>query len=244
MILEVLGIDIGGTGIKGAVVNIDTGELLTERHKILTPTGAKPNDVREVANELVDKFNWNTKKIGIGFPAIIKDKICLSACNIDKSWLGLNVIDHFSILTSDTINVINDADAAGMAERRFNMEIDWSGTVILFTLGTGIGSALFYNGVLVPNTELGQLELNGAIAEHNASNKARKTKELDWDQYSKELNIFFEYIDSIFNPHRLIIGGGLSKKLEKYKHHLNPNIKVFRASMDNVAGVVGAALAY
>jgi len=240
----ILGIDVGATGTKGAVVDPKTGKLLTEKIKIRTPDSKKPDDMIAVMNELVDAFEWKGKPVGIGFPAIIKDDRSWSASNIHKSWIGFRVREKISKALGCPVYVINDADAAGMAEIHFGQGKGKSGTVLLLTLGTGIGSALFINGILVPNTEFGQLYYKNSITEHYASNSARKNKELSWEAFGKELNGVLEYIDFIFSPDLIILGGGISKKMENYEEHISDKINIVPAHNLNNAGIIGAAMAY
>lgn len=241
---KILGIDVGGTGIKGAIVDVDTGRLLSERIKYKTPDSKKPKEMIEVIRELVKDFDWKGKPVGIGFPAIIKNGRAWSASNIDDSWISYPVEKEISEKISCPVYVLNDADAAGLAEIQFGAGKGKKGTVILLTVGTGIGSALFINGQLVPNTEFGQLKYKDSITERYASNKARKEKALSWEEFGKELNEVLEYIDFIFSPHLIILGGGISKKLDLYKSYISKKIALVPAQSLNSAGSIGAALAY
>ncbi len=241
---KILGIDVGATGIKGAIVDIDKGELITERIKYPTPKPATPQAMTDVMKQLIVDFNWKGKPIGMGFPAIIKEGVTLSASNIDDTWLDFPIVGFLSKKLKCPINVINDADAAGLAEKRFGGGSKKNGLVILLTLGTGIGSALFYNGILLPNTELGHLKWEDSIAEKYASNSARESKELNYRTWGKELNRVLNHIEFILAPDHFIIGGGISKKFHKYAEYLKTDATIEPAGMLNNAGIVGAALAY
>lgn len=240
---EILGIDVGATGIKGAIVDIDKGELTTERIKYPTPKPATPQAMIEVMKQLIVDFDWKGKPIGMGFPAIIKEGLALSASNIDDSWLNFPIVGFLNKKLKCQIKVINDADAAGLAEKRFGGGNEKNGMVILLTLGTGIGSAIFYNGVLLPNTELGHLKWEDSITEKYASNSARELKELSYKTWGKELNRVLNHIEFILAPDHFIIGGGISKKFHKYAEFLETDATIEPAKMLNNAGIVGAALA-
>lgn len=241
---EILGIDVGATGIKGALVDINKGELITERIKYPTPKPATPQAMTEVMKKLVADFDWKGKPVGIGFPAIIKEGMALSASNIDDTWLNFPIVGFLNKKLKCPVNVVNDADAAGLAEKHFGGGNQRKGLVILLTLGTGIGSALFYDGVLLPNTELGHLKWENSIAERYASNSARELKELSYKTWGKELNKVLQHIEFILAPNHFIIGGGISKKFHKYAEFLNTDATIEPARMLNNAGIVGAALAY
>jgi polyphosphate glucokinase len=195
-----LGIDIGGSGIKAGFVNLHTGELIGERIKIDTPQPSTPDAVAAAIKDLLSSLNWKGDKIGCGFPAIIQDGVAYSAANIDKSWMGVNVEELLQKYTGHKYYVINDADAAGMAERMFGRIKNVKGTVLLLTLGTGIGSALFYDGVLIPNTEFGHINYKGKIAEDWVSNRARKERQLEYDEWASELAEFLDYLILLFSP--------------------------------------------
>ena len=195
-----LGIDIGGSGIKAGFVNLQTGDLIGERIKIDTPQPSTPVAVATSIRDMLKELNWNGDKIGCGFPAIIQDGIALSAANIDKSWIGVNVEELLHNYTGQKFYVINDADAAGMAERMFGNIKNVRGTVMLLTLGTGIGSALFYDGILIPNTEFGHINYKGKIAEDWVSNRARKDRLLEYDEWADELAEFLDYLILLFSP--------------------------------------------
>jgi len=240
--MQVLGIDVGGSGIKGAPVETKTGELLAERIRIKTPKNAEPQPVAEVVAEIANSFNWK-KAVGIGFPAPIKAGIAMMAANISEKWIGTNADDLFTKATGCDCTVINDADAAGLAEMKFGAGKGQPGTVIMVTLGTGIGSAIFYRGNLLPNTEFGHLEMNGKIAEHRASDAVRQRDGLSWKKYARRLNNYLVEMERLFWPDLFVIGGGISKESEKYIPRLTIETPIVPAQFLNEAGIVGAALA-
>lgn len=240
--MHTLGIDVGGSGIKGAPVDTDSGELLEPRFRIETPKGAQPNAVAEVINEIIRHFNW-TGLVGIGFPAPIKNGIAKLAANISPDWVGLDTDLLFKQATGCHCATINDADAAGLAEIAFGAGKDQSGTVIMITLGTGIGTAVFRNGLLLPNTEFGHIEIKGEDAEARASDAARKREDLSWEKYAKRLNRYFLTMEKLFWPDLFILGGGISKYHKKFVPHLQVEARVTVAQFLNEAGIVGAALA-
>jgi len=240
--MQVLGIDVGGSGIKGAPVDTRTGKLLAERIRIKTPKKAEPQPVADVVAEIAKSFNWKGP-IGIGFPAPIKGGVALMAANVSEKWVGTNVDDLFTKTTGCDCTMTNDADAAGLAEMKFGAGKGQPGTVIMITLGTGIGTAIFYRGNLLPNTEFGHLEMNGKDAEHRASDAARQRDELSWKKYAKRLNKYLAQMEKLFWPDLFIVGGGISKESEKYIPLLKVTAPVVPAQFLNEAGIVGAALA-
>jgi polyphosphate glucokinase len=240
--MQVLGIDVGGSGIKGAPVDTETGKLLGERVRIKTPKRAEPEPVVEVVAEIVKSFDWKGP-IGIGFPAPIKTGITMMAANVSEKWVGTNADDLFTKVTGCDCTMINDADAAGLAEMKFGAGVGQPGTVIMVTLGTGIGSAIFYRGVLLPNTEFGHLEVQGRDAESRASDAARQRDELSWKKYAKRLNLFLAAMERLFWPDLFIVGGGISKVSDKYIPLLDIETPIVPAQLLNEAGIVGAALA-
>lgn len=240
--MEVLGIDIGGTGIKGAVVDTEAGTLTQERYRIPTPQPSLPASVADAVAEVVRYFEWKGP-IGITFPSVIKDGVIYTASNVDDSWIGTNGQELFQNRTHCPVVLLNDADAAGIAEMTFGAGKDHSGVVIILTFGTGIGSAFFVNGHLMPNTELGHLQVRGKIAEARASDRIRQEKELSWEKWSKRVNEYLEYVEFLFSPDLLILGGGVSKKYEKFLKFLNTRAEIVPAQLFNDAGIVGAALA-
>ena len=209
--MEVLGIDFGGSGIKGAIVDTKTGELVTERHRIETPQPATPDAVAEVMAQLTDHFNWKGK-VGVGVPAVVKNGVMLTAANIDKSWIGQEVNKQLSEKTGCEVECVNDADAAGIAEIHFGAGAKEKGMVFLLTVGTGIGTVIFIDKHLVPNLELGHLEFNGKTIERYSADSVRKRKNLSWEEWGKRFNKVLDYYDKMFNPNLFIIGGGVSKK--------------------------------
>jgi len=240
--MEVLGIDIGGSGIKGALVDIDRGVLTTDRHRIPTPQPAKPKAVAKVVGEIAKHFKWQGP-IGCTFPAIVKDGVTHSAANVDDAWIGANARTLFREQTGCPIYVINDADAAGIAEMEFGAGHQHPGVVIMLTLGTGIGSAIFSNGILVPNTEFGHMEIRGKDAEHRAADSVRKRKDLSWKKWAACLDEMLERMEALFSPDLFIVGGGVSKKHEKFLPLLKIQTEIVPAKLRNNAGIVGAAVA-
>ncbi len=240
---KALGIDVGATGIKGAPVDLEKGVLLQKRHKISTPDGGKVDDILQVVTELVNFFGWKGKPIGIGFPSVIKGGKSLTASNIDKDWINYPIVDKLSELLGVEAPVLNDADAAGQAELGYGKGKGVAGTVILLTLGTGIGSAVFKDGELLPNTELGQINFKGKIAEKVVSNSARKRRDLSWEEYGKALGDYLRYVNGLFYPNLIILGGGISKKFDLFSDGFNDLAHVVPAALKNDAGILGAAFA-
>jgi polyphosphate glucokinase len=240
---HVLGIDIGGTGVKAAPVDIATGELLAVRQKVDTPNPATPDAIAEVAANLVKDFNW-TGPVGITFPGVVIDGVIHSAANLDPSWLGVDAVKAFGAATKLKPIVLNDADAAGVAEMRFGAGQGEQGTVLLLTLGTGIGSALFIAGILVPNTEFGHIEIRGKDAEKRASEHAREEADLSWSTWAGRVDEYLERMEALLAPRLIIIGGGVSRKADKFLPLLGGlRARVVPAALHNDAGIVGAALA-
>lgn len=243
--MQIFGVDIGGSGIKGAPVDLDRGDLAQERHKVLTPHPATPDGVADKVREVVEHFGW-TGPIGATFPGVITDGTARTAANVDKSWIGTDIQSLVADrLGGDApVTVLNDADAAGVAEMHFGAGRGRTGTVILLTLGTGIGSALFTGGRLVPNTELGHLELHGHDAEKRASSKAKEDEDLTWEHWAHRVQKYLAHVEMLFSPELFIIGGGVSRKSQKFL----PLIKGIKAELvpaelQNNAGIVGAAMA-
>jgi polyphosphate glucokinase len=239
---NLLGIDIGGTGIKGAPVDTRAGQLITARQRIPTPQPATPDAVAGVVGEIAKHFDW-TGPIGATFPAVVQRGVVATAANVDKAWIGTDAAALFSKATGAQATVVNDADAAGIAEMEFGAGLHRTGTVIMITLGTGIGCAIFYDGTLVPNTELGHLQIRGKQAERRASELVRETKKLSWKQWAKRLNEYFEQLEALLWPDLIIIGGGVSKKSDKFLPLLKTRAELVPAKLLNDAGIVGAALA-
>lgn len=240
--MEILGIDIGGSGIKGAPVDVANGELTAERFRIPTPQPSTPAAVADGVAEIARHFRWQGP-IGCTFPAIVRHGVVYSAANVDKSWIGTDGQALFAERTGCPVVLQNDADAAGIAEMRFGAGQGKEGLVMMLTFGTGIGSALFYNGVLIPNSELGHLEVRGKDAEDRASDRVRKDKDLTWEKWAERVNEYLARLDLLFSPDLYIIGGGISKKQDKFLHLLSTQTPVMMAEMLNEAGIVGAALA-
>ncbi|MFN8381803.1 MAG: ROK family protein [Anaerolineales bacterium] len=239
--MNILGIDVGGSGIKGAPVDTETGQLLAERIRIKTPKNGEPEPIAEVVKQIAQSFNWSGS-IGIGFPAPIKSGVAMMAANVSEKWVGTNADALFTKVTGCECTLINDADAAGLAEMTFGAGRGQPGTVIMITLGTGIGTAIFHRGHLLPNTEFGHLEVNGEDAEFRASDAARQREDLSWKKYAKRLSKYFNALEKLFWPDLFIIGGGISKESEKYVPLLTIDTPVITAQMLNQAGIVGAAL--
>jgi polyphosphate glucokinase len=240
---QVFGIDIGGTGIKGAPVDVAGGKLTAERRKLPTPNPAKPDAVAEVVSELVKSFDW-TGAIGLTFPGVVADGEIRTAANLDADWIGVNARELFGRATGQLVTVINDADAAGVAEMKFGAGVGKNGTVLMLTLGTGIGSALFIDGVLMPNTEFGHIEIRGKDAERRASEHAREERDLSWGKWAGHVDEYLEHMEALLSPSLIIIGGGISKKSDKFLPLLTGlRAPVVAAGMLNDAGIVGAAMA-
>ncbi|WMT58337.1 ROK family protein [Truepera radiovictrix] len=240
---HVLGIDIGGSGIKGALVDIEAGGLATERYRLETPQPATPEAVAETVGKIVAHFAYSGP-IGCTFPAIVRHGVTLSAANVDKSWIGTDADALFSRVTGLEVHLLNDADAAGEAEMRFGAGRGRSGTVIMLTFGTGIGSAVFLDGKLLPNTEFGHLYLEGGQeAEAWASDRARKLADLSWKKWAARVQTYLKHLEFLFSPDLFIVGGGVSKKSDKFLPLLELGTEVVAAELRNEAGIVGAALA-
>jgi polyphosphate glucokinase len=242
--LEILGIDIGGSGVKGALVDTKTGEFTTERKRIATPQPATPKAVIKTVKKIYRHFDY-TGPIGVGIPSVVIDGVVKSAANIDDSWIGYPGQQELAKATGCPVTLLNDADVAAIAERKFGAGHNHQGAVMVFTLGTGIGSAMFVHGHLIPNLELGHIFLrNQKIdAEGYTSDRARQDEKLDWKAWGKRLNEYFQYIEGLFSPQLIIIGGGVSKKHEKFLHYIDVSAEVVPAELLNQAGIVGAALA-
>jgi polyphosphate glucokinase len=240
-----LGIDIGGTGIKGATVDTATGEMTAERFRLETPQPATPEAVVKTVAEVAKHFDW-TGPIGVGFPAALREGVVLTAANIDKSWIGQNAAQMIAEATgSPKVVVGNDADVAGYAEMHFGAGKGNNGLILVCTLGTGIGTALFYKGVLIPNTELGHIEIKGQDAEEYAAESAREREDLSWEKWARRVDRYLLKMQSLFWPDLIILGGGVSKKDEKFIPLLTvtEKVPVVPAGLRNEAGIVGAAMA-
>jgi polyphosphate glucokinase len=240
--MNVYGIDVGGSGIKGAPVDTQTGELLAERVRIKTPMPATPQAILDTAVEVVRQSGWDGP-VGCGFPAVIKDGAVQTAANIDKAAIGFDMQGRLEQELDSSVRVINDGDAAGLAEMRWGAGREEDGVVLMLTLGTGIGTSVFIGGRLLPNTELGHIEIGGEEAEHRASDGARKREGLGWKEYAGRLDKYLHKIEDLLWPDLIVIGGGISKKSEKFFPHLTARTPIVRAQMLNEAGIAGAALA-
>jgi polyphosphate glucokinase len=240
--VEILGIDIGGSGIKGAPVNIDTGEILAPRIRIPTPTPARPQPMAEAVGQIARSFNWQGP-IGCGFPSAMRYGVALTAANISRKWIGVNAAQLFAETTGCSVCVINDADAAGLAEMTFGAGRDRMGVVMVITIGTGLGSSLFTDGQLLPNAELGHLQLKGMDAEWRASDAARKREKLSWKRWGGRFNEYLHYLEALFWPELFILGGGVSKQFTEFSRYLEVEAEILPAQLLNEAGIVGAALA-
>ncbi len=240
--MQVLGIDIGGSGIKGAPVETETGALLAERFRIPTPDPAKPKAVAKVVAEIVTHFDWHGP-VGCGFPAVVRSGVTLSAANVHKKWIGTNAEALLTEVTGCPVRMLNDADAAGMAEMAFGAGRARQGTVLLITIGTGIGTAVFVDGKLVPNTEFGHIEIGGVDAEWRASDAARQRERLSWKVWAGRFNQYLQVMEKLLSPDLIILGGGVVKKYEKFLPLLSTQAEIVPAQFLNEAGIVGAALA-
>jgi polyphosphate glucokinase len=241
--VQVLGIDIGGSGIKGAPVDTAQGKLLAERVKLETPHPAVPDTVAKTVAQVAEAFSW-TGPAGITFPGVVVDGVTYTAANLDPAWVGLDTRDLFNRATGLSTALVNDADAAGLAEMSFGAGTGHKGTVLMLTFGTGIGSALFRAGILVPNTEFGHIEIRGKDAEHRASERAKEEHDLSWEKWAERVDEYLHHMEGLTAPDLIIIGGGISRKSDKFLHLLTGlRATVVPASLHNDAGIVGAGLA-
>lgn len=241
--MELLGIDIGGTGIKGALVNAETGEMLTERFRIPTPPSRKPEEMAEVIKKIVDHFNYSGP-VGCGFPTIVKNGVCISSGNLDKSWVGVNIDELFTSVTGHEFTVLNDADAAGYASMNYGVGKGIEGLVIMITIGTGLGSGAFFNGQLIPNFELGQIPYKEyKKIELWAAASVKEREKLSFEKWGKRFNKFLRLVETIVSPDLIILGGGTSKKWKEFKHLIDIETEVVKADLMNHAGIIGAAVA-
>jgi polyphosphate glucokinase len=238
-----IGIDIGGTGIKGARVRVATGALLSERIKYPTPPGGHPGDVLECVRHILgDLESSRDELVGVCFPAVVRHGVTMSAANVSPDWIGLPAERLFADSLDREVHFVNDADAAGFAESRLGAARNVAGLVIVVTLGTGIGTALISDGVLVPNAELGHLELDGAGAEHRASNAAREREGLSFEEWGQRLTRYFGHLEMLFSPDLFVIGGGVSTQHDEFFHHIAVSTPIKPAELFNNAGIVGSAL--
>ncbi|MEU0224096.1 polyphosphate--glucose phosphotransferase [Streptomyces sp. NPDC006284] len=242
--MQIFGVDIGGSGIKGAPVDLDRGDLDQERHKVLTPHPATPDGVADGVKQVVEHFGW-TGPVGLTFPGVVTGGATVrTAANVDKGWIDTDARALFAErLGGLDVTVVNDADAAGVAEMRFGAGRDRKGTVILLTFGTGIGSAVFTDGVLVPNSELGHLELEGHDAEKRASSKVKEDRDMSWEHWAHRVQKYLAHVEMLFSPELFVIGGGVSRKAHKFLPHIEGiKAEIVPAELQNNAGIVGAAM--
>jgi polyphosphate glucokinase len=241
--VEILGIDIGGSGIKGAPVDVTTGTFIRERFKLSTPQPSLPDAVAAAVRTVAAEFSWSGRA-GITFPGVVTNGVIRTAANLDPAWIGVDARALFAEATGLDCHVLNDADAAGRAEMRFGAGVDEKGTVVMLTFGTGIGSALFTDGVLVPNTEFGHIEIRGKDAEKRASDRARELHDLDWAHWAGRVDEYLKHLEALLWPDLIIVGGGVSRKADKFLPLLDGlHARIVTAAMHNDAGIVGAALA-
>ncbi|WP_171163864.1 polyphosphate--glucose phosphotransferase [Streptomyces sp. I05A-00742] len=242
--MDAFGVDIGGSGIKGAPVDLTKGTLAEERHKVLTPHPATPDAVADRVKEVLDHFGWSGGPVGATFPGVVVGGTTRTAANVDKGWIGLDAAALLGERIGAPVTLLNDADAAGIAEMTFGAGRGRTGTVIVLTFGTGIGSAVFTGGRLVPNTELGHLELNGHDAETRASSRAKDDGDLSWPRWARRVQKYLRHVESLFSPELFVIGGGVSRKADKFLPLIEGvNAEIVPALLENDAGIVGAAMA-
>jgi polyphosphate glucokinase len=239
--MTILGIDVGGSGIKGAPVDLAEGRLTEERYRLETPQPSDVTNVVEAVREVASHFP-GVDRIGVTFPGVVVDGFTRTAANVDKSWLDAPAATLFSKAVGLPVTVLNDADAAGVAEMTFGAGREQRGTTIMLTFGTGIGSAVFSDGRLIPNTELGHLELHGADAEVRASDRAREVEDLPWNEWAHRVQKYLRHVEMLFRPDLFIIGGGVSKKAEKFLPQIEIRTRIVPAALQNNAGIIGAAL--
>jgi polyphosphate glucokinase len=236
------GIDFGGTGIKGAPVDLELGEFAAERVRVKTPEESTPENVATIFEDLLTQFPDCTGAVGVTVPGVVRHGVVHSAANIHKAWIGTDADKLFTEATGREVHVVNDADAAGLAEVRYGAARGRSGLVIVTTLGTGIGSAMVNDGVLVPNSELGHLEIDGHDAESRAANSAREREELSWEAWAERLTRYYRTLEMLFSPELFVVGGGVSKSSDEFLPLLDLDTEIVPARLRNMAGVVGAAL--
>ena len=234
--------DIGGSGIKGCLVDLDAGQLVGDRMRVETPQPSLPEAVYAAVARIVDHFGW-TERVGVTFPGVMKSGVAHTAANVDKSWIGTDVDAGLEKVVPGTVGTLNDADAAGLAEMRFGAGRDQRGVVLMLTFGTGIGSALFTDGHLVPNTEFGHIQVDGEDGERRASAAAREREDLDYPTWARRVDRYLDVLEAGVWPDLIIVGGGVSKKARKWVPLLSTRTPVVPAELQNDAGIVGAALA-
>jgi len=237
------GVDVGGSGVKGGIVDLDTGQLLGDRFKLPTPQPSTPQAVAKTIAAVVREFGW-TDRVGVTYPGVVKNGVAHTAANVDKSWIGANAHDFIaSELDGQSVTVLNDADAAGLAEEKFGAGKDNSGVIVLLTFGTGIGSAVIHNGVLLPNTEFGHIEVGGMEAEHRAASSVKEKNDWSYKRWAPEVSRVLTVIENAIWPDLFIAGGGISRKADKWIPLLTNRTPVVAAVLENTAGIVGAAMA-
>ncbi len=240
---QALGVDVGGSGVKGGVVDLDTGLLVGDRFRVQTPQPATPEAVAAAVAEVVHHFNWSGP-LGVCYPGVVVDGVVRTAANVDESWIGRNAEEIYSAaLGGHTVTVLNDADAAALAEHRFGAGRNQNGTVLLLTFGTGIGSAVIHHGLLLPNTEFGHIEVDGKEAEHRAASSVMERRGWSYRKWSKQVTKVLVAIENAICPDLIIVGGGISKKADKWIPLLKNRTPVVAAELLNTAGIVGAAMA-
>ena len=239
---QAIGIDFGGSGIKAAPVDLDAGEFSADRERIDTPSPATPEAVAEVMAELVSRFSDSTSPVGVTIPGVVRHGVVGSAANIDKSWIDTDADALLTERLQRDVHVVNDADAAGIAEVQYGAAKDRSGLVMVTTLGTGIGSALIFDGTLVPNLEMGHLEIDGHNAESRAANSARENEELSWEEWAERLQVYYSTLEDLFSPDLFVVGGGVSKHADKFLPLLDLRTEIVPATLRNAAGIIGAAV--
>ncbi|MDQ1539209.1 MAG: polyphosphate glucokinase [Actinomycetota bacterium] len=238
-----LGIDIGGSGIKGAPVDLAKGQFAKDRLRIDTPKPSSPDAVFSIVMQIAEHFAGDTgdSPIGVTFPGVVTNGVVRTAANIDSAWIGTDARRELSDKLGRPVTVVNDADAAGVGELQFGAARKSEGLVLVSTLGTGIGSALFYNGTLIPNTELGHLEIDGHEAEHRAASSVKDDKNLSWTEWAERLQQYYSHVENLFWPDLIVVGGGVSKKAEKFLPLLHLRAPIVAAQLQNSAGIIGAA---
>jgi polyphosphate glucokinase len=240
---QALGVDVGGSGVKGAVVDLETGKLVGERLRLDTPQPATPEALTNTVAEVVRHFDWKGP-LGVTYPGVVVDGVVQTAANVDKSWIGANVAKAYSkAIDGHPVTVLNDADAAGMAEQRYGAGRNFDGVIVLLTFGTGIGSALIHNGILMPNTEFGHIDVGGKEAEHRAAASVKERKEWNYQRWTEEVTKVLVAIENTIWPDLFIVGGGISKKADRWIPMLRNRTPVVAAELLNTAGIVGAAMA-
>jgi len=241
-VMDVLGIDIGGTGMKGAIVDTAKGKLVTERFRVATPGKATPKSMVKRIKEIVDHFSW-LGPIGCGFPGVVKHEMIQTAANVDDKWVGKDLSALIKKATGCKAHILNDVDAAGMAEVKFGAGKDKDGTILVANFGTGIGTTFFIDGKQFPNTELGHIKMHGKVAEKYCANSIRKKKDLSWKEWGGRVNEYFQYVEFLFWPDMIIFGGGISKHHSEFFKYIDTKAELVPAAFFNNAGIVGAAVA-